>query len=983
MNLKKKTLLIFAGITTFVAGLVVGLTGNFKSNTLKTKADEEYSMLFVGRNQASQKGYSTWNNVTTAEGSAKQFVRQTNLGNNVTFKTGNFKVDGTGTETWSDFGGLDGTNAYYYNDDPLTGITKIVLNIKNDSSEKLYIDFGYEPLNYSSSEIGDLTNLPAGVEERYEITGATNRTTYQTFVPSVEGEYCYYRIQNLGTNKVSWLLEIEMFYSCKSSYTGKTISLHGTHDSLPNPNGLNNSEDRGYPFTRTSSDSTSITFTTGNGVYNDGNDDFAGLLGVNGYFYNTTAIDGIRHVELRFKNDNTQDLYLDIGCEPLTYASADMGDADHLPTGVAQRFVFNAPNNRTTTYRFMADTFNYYSYLRIQNAASAADNGKKSWVLEVNIVYSGKVEHEEPRGEEFFPATDYSKDIPNTQLDEFIFIDIKFTSAPGTRINVFLGDGWDHYFGYYNLNASYADGATPYQGVEVKYIEHGYIRFIFDLSSLNKVNQIVGGEDKELKKINLIHARHDWNDASGYIDIVLGDAPERDYRGIFLKSASYDDLYVCSYDTSTHGVLTFDYIYADPVTDIDHGVSMFFGTDMDNCFGSIKIFYDHLADTYNGVSFETLTDDYNRVTINVDELTKVYAGTPTKINKIMFKWFEASKGVYFDVNHEGNGKDAELQMSGDSFKFLDFTDIHIQKAEHLAVGSSVRKTIEYGMSNSNPDAVVFSGDFVHTSNVTCLDDLCTFMDTFEVPYFFILGNHDRDDISIPVLAQHIWKSQYGYFDLGPSEFEGAGNYVVRIKNSSGDLVHALIMMDTRNKYDNDPALVEYVTESVDGVHYGQYKGKKTYCEEGWDGVRGGQIDWYKDQVTALGCETTVIMHAGMVEYTKAYENYRRAIISGVQSDIDACAPIGPCHMKEYCCGPCSNYGFFAAIKEMNSTKNVICGHDHVNDFSLLYQGVRLTYALKTGNGAYGGTADQSGYTSFGISNTGSTSLEQVFYNYNS
>lgn len=63
-----------------------------------------------------------------------------------------------------------------------------------------------------------------------------------------------------------------------------------------------------------------------------------------------------------------------------------------------------------------------------------------------------------------------------------------------------------------------------------------------------------------------------------------------------------------------------------------------------------------------------------------------------------------------------------------------------------------------------------------------------------------------------------------------------------------------------------------------------------------------------------------------------------------------------------------------------STKNVICGHDHVNDFSLVYEGVRLTYALKTGNGAYwveGGS--QSGYTQLTISETGSGSINQIYF----
>ena len=41
-----------------------------------------------------------------------------------------------------------------------------------------------------------------------------------------------------------------------------------------------------------------------------------------------------------------------------------------------------------------------------------------------------------------------------------------------------------------------------------------------------------------------------------------------------------------------------------------------------------------------------------------------------------------------------------------------------------------------------------------------------------------------------------------------------------------------------------------------------------------------------------------------------------------------------------------------ALVEMNHTKHVLAGHDHINNSSICYRGVRLTYALKTGTGCY-------------------------------
>ena len=161
------------------------------------------------------------------------------------------------------------------------------------------------------------------------------------------------------------------------------------------------------------------------------------------------------------------------------------------------------------------------------------------------------------------------------------------------------------------------------------------------------------------------------------------------------------------------------------------------------------------------------------------------------------------------------------------------------------------------------------------------------------------------------------------------------------------------MMDTGNKYTvpND-SLVEYVTNPVSGVKYGSYNGRKTYCDPGWNGLRGNQITWYENAVEELGCETTLVCHIPFLEYCKAYEQYQDAVNKNDSAKIAACAPIGHCTMGEPICGSIENLGMFDAILRHNSTKNVITGHDHLNDFSLLYQGVRLTYSVKCGEGSY-------------------------------
>lgn len=73
--------------------------------------------------------------------------------------------------------------------------------------------------------------------------------------------------------------------------------------------------------------------------------------------------------------------------------------------------------------------------------------------------------------------------------------------------------------------------------------------------------------------------------------------------------------------------------------------------------------------------------------------------------------------------------------------------------------------------------------------------------------------------------------------------------------------------------------------------------------------------------------------------------------------------------RETVCCPSVNSGFFQVIKDLDSTKNVIVGHDHINCYSVLYEGVRLTYGLKTGDRCYAND-DLNGGTLLTITDNG-------------
>ena len=117
------------------------------------------------------------------------------------------------------------------------------------------------------------------------------------------------------------------------------------------------------------------------------------------------------------------------------------------------------------------------------------------------------------RGKTFSSGTDFSYDLPErlSLTDTFTF-DIKFTSGADTRIHFMLGEGWNSYFGYYQVNS---DGTSDRSEVTVTRLEDGYYRVSVDLSNAANYN----GSSAPASYVNLFYVRGVWSTANGYIDL--------------------------------------------------------------------------------------------------------------------------------------------------------------------------------------------------------------------------------------------------------------------------------------------------------------------------------------------------------------------------------------------------------------------------------------------------------------------------------
>ena len=288
------------------------------------------------------------------------------------------------------------------------------------------------------------------------------------------------------------------------------------------------------------------------------------------------------------------------------------------------------------------------------------------------------------------------------------------------------------------------------------------------------------------------------------------------------------------------------------------------------------------------------------------------------------------------------------KASDKDFKVLNLTDFQLMAGELDAEnqkGKIFRYTLDTLVERSKPDLITITGDLAWGGDYDAISVLGPILDSYNIPWAPIWGNHDQDrgldrlDKSISLLLQN----KHFVYENGPKEL-GRGNYVIAIKQDD-KIVHALIMMDTHDRVPNLKSGIEN--------------------DRSWAKLTPEQIEWYKERVReliALGCtESTLLVHIPIYAYREAFAKAFKdglnpkeiTMKQSYEADIWNEGYKDSYGVKyEDVCSYYEDDGVFDAIKELNHTKNVICGHDHINSFSIMHKGVRLTFAVKTGPGCY-------------------------------
>jgi hypothetical protein len=363
----------------------------------------------------------------------------------------------------------------------------------------------------------------------------------------------------------------------------------------------------------------------------------------------------------------------------------------------------------------------------------------------------------------------------------------------------------------------------------------------------------------------------------------------------------------------------------------------------------------------------------------------ITAVTNTIIKSQQLKYATSFTPIEYDDTRLVPEQDAEgywTYTTDSDLRIVQLTDVHIGGGwMSYSKDRKAMDTVAALLKAEKPDLVIVVGDISYPvpfqsgtlNNKTAALEFAALMDTLDCYWTVTYGNHDteaysyysREDLSELYMDEKYSKC---IFEKGPDDIDGSGNSAILVKNTTGVITQVLFYIDSNTYTDGD------------------ILGIKWY----YDNVHENQIAWYKQLVEeftaqnkALGADmpkSLVFLHIPCDEYLEAFEEFRD---NGYQDTEDVKyidGIIGETGKLSY--GPIHDDQLFETALELGSTQGFFCGHDHYNNISLEYKGIRLTYNLAVDYLAYIGIENkgsQRGCSVITVSPDGTFDVERVNY----
>ena len=273
-----------------------------------------------------------------------------------------------------------------------------------------------------------------------------------------------------------------------------------------------------------------------------------------------------------------------------------------------------------------------------------------------------------------------------------------------------------------------------------------------------------------------------------------------------------------------------------------------------------------------------------------------------------------------------------VRAADTAYSILQITDPHILNNERK--DAKAFKTITAMIEKTNPDMIIVTGDITsEKENYSAFKKFCTFIEGFKIPWAFTFGNHEGLDIRYEpgevldpekiadrqTLSDYLESLEYCFYESGDEAADGMGNYYRTLRGKDGKALMSLIMMDSHS-YDE-----------VNG---------------GYDHFHENQVEWYEKTIKQIALDengdesktvpSLAFFHVPMQEFRDGYNEGKR--LWGRRLEKEG--------------APAVDDEMFETMERLGSTKGCFAGHDHMNNYSVEYKGIRLSYGLSCDHNIY-------------------------------
>ena len=349
------------------------------------------------------------------------------------------------------------------------------------------------------------------------------------------------------------------------------------------------------------------------------------------------------------------------------------------------------------------------------------------------------------------------------------------------------------------------------------------------------------------------------------------------------------------------------------------------------------------------------------------------------------KYDEENDSYYFETDRD--------------LKVLQITDVHLGSGfSTIQKDTMAINAVATMVTTEKPDLVVVTGDIAYPvpfqggtiNNKISANIFATLMETLGVYWVPMYGNHDTELYSLysrEDISEFYSSPEFSYclFKTGPEDVDGYGNSYINVKNSDGIITQTLFMLDSHSYTDGDyfGALWKYDNLKDNQVDFYQNACDKFIAEneKTIDTLYSNDTEKAKE-LKELYCQQNSLLffHIPIREYREAWTEYKE---NGYKDTENVKHIYGTVAEKnDTICSGVHEDKLFETMVQHKGNMGIFCGHDHLNNFSLDYKGIRLTFGYSIDYLAYIGIMNyglQRGCTVINVKNDGTFDCEKFNY----